>query len=84
VACANAGERREAFEAWALGIDEDRIEMIERPEGVVAPGVGLLPEIEDLPHSTHLLTGLNAEANGMCVIVSSSGADATDAPSCEP
>jgi hypothetical protein len=60
------GERRETFETRTLGVDEDRIEMIERPEGVVAPGVGFLPEVEDLSPLDALLAGLNAEPNGKC------------------
>src|SRR5207249_4582671 len=59
------GERRPALEARPLGIDEDRVEVIEVPERVVAPGVGLLPEREELRPREALLPGLDAEADRM-------------------
>src|SRR5205085_4257095 len=41
------GERRPALEARAVGVDEDRVEVVEVPERVVAPAVGFLPDVED-------------------------------------
>src|SRR5207249_12147221 len=57
------GERRPALEARSLGVDEDRVEVVEVPERVVAPGVGLLPEREELRPLDGLLPGLDAETD---------------------
>src|SRR5438046_867468 len=57
------GERRPALEARSLGVDEDRVEVVEVPERVVAPSVGLLPEREELRPLDGLLPGLDAEAD---------------------
>src|SRR5262249_42148478 len=59
------GERRPALEARPVGVDEDRVEVVEVPERVVAPGVGLLPEVEHRRPLDQLLAGLDAEADGM-------------------
>src|SRR5207253_7505050 len=57
------GERRPALDAWPLGVDEDRVEVVEVPERVVAPGIGLLPQSEELRPRDGLLPGLDAEAD---------------------
>src|SRR5439155_1108123 len=59
------GDRRPALEARPLGVDEDRVEVVEVPERVVAPGVGLLPQREELRPLEALLPGLDAEADRM-------------------
>src|SRR5207249_3833424 len=59
------GERRPALEARALGVDEDRVEVVEVPERAVSPGVGLLPQREELRPLEALLPGLDAEADRM-------------------
>ena len=57
------GERRPAFQARALRIDEDRVEVVEEPERVVAPPVGLLPEVEHLRPLDSLLPRLDTETS---------------------
>src|SRR2546427_660355 len=57
------GERRPALEARPLGVDEDRVEVVEVPERVVAPGIGLLPQSEELRPLDGLPPGLDAEAD---------------------
>src|SRR5262249_22673792 len=74
------GERRPALEARSLGVDEDRVEMIEVPERVVAPGVGLLPQLEHVRPGDALLAGLDAETDPVGRHVASSvGMSARDA-----
>ena len=57
------GEHGPALEARALGVHEDRVEVVEAPQRVVAPRVGLLPEVEQLGPLDALLRGLDAEAD---------------------
>src|SRR5271167_4438810 len=61
-------QKRPAFHARAGRVGhEDRIEMIECPERVVAPAVGLAPEGAQLLPFDVLLSGLNSKADRMLV-----------------
>src|SRR5262249_55483088 len=58
-------EERPPFQTGALRIDEDREEVVERPERVVAPVVGALPEVEEGGPFDELLPRLETEADRM-------------------
>src|SRR5713226_8407411 len=65
---AERAQQRPAFHAWAGRVGhEDRIEVIEAPERVVAPAVGLAPEAAQLLPFDVLLSGLHSKANRMLV-----------------
>jgi hypothetical protein len=59
------GERGPAFEARSGGIGKDRQKMIEPPGGVIAEGIELLPQRQQLRPSGVLLWRLNAETDGI-------------------
>jgi len=59
------GDRRPRLEARPLRIDEDRVEVVEVPERVVTPAVGLPPQIQHVAPRDRLLAGLDAEADRM-------------------
>jgi hypothetical protein len=58
-------EHRPSFQARTARVGEDRIEVIERPQRVVAPRLGGQPELFDGRPFHVLLAGLNSETNGM-------------------
>src|ERR1700687_3657085 len=60
-----SAQRRPALEAWVIGGHEDRVEMVEVPQRVVTPRVGLLPQIEHGRPLDTLLSRLDAESNWM-------------------
>src|ERR1019366_5507335 len=65
---AERAQKRPAFHARAGRVGhEDRIEVIERPQRVVAPGIGLAPKGAQLLSFDVLLSGLYSKANRMLV-----------------
>jgi hypothetical protein len=63
---AERGKRGPSFEARAGRVgNEDWIEVIEAPQRVVAPTVGVAPQLFQVFPLDQLLTGLNSESNWM-------------------
>src|SRR5262249_26681236 len=56
-------QRRPAFEARTFRVDKDGIEVIKVPQRIVAPRIGLAPQVEHLGPLHTLLSGLDAETN---------------------
>ena len=59
------GQRRPAFEARIFRVGVDRVEVVEVPQRVVAPTVGLGPDVDHVFPRNVLLAGLETEANRM-------------------